>query len=165
MTSPGGLRQEETPSMPCRSEAAASLVVPDASVILKWVLPSEDEPNLGQALKLRDAIADGRVRAVVPSLWFYEVGNTLARRRPEHVEHSLGVLSRFDLESATRSPQWLEWALELTQRYGVSFYDASYHAHAIVGHGVFVTADERYIARAGQAGFVIPLAEWTAGEP
>ena len=27
MTSPGGLRQEEAPSMPCRSEAAASLVV------------------------------------------------------------------------------------------------------------------------------------------
>ena len=144
---------------------AQRLVVPDASVILKWVLPSEDEPNLGQALELRDSIADGRVRAIVPSLWFYEVGNTLARRRPEHAERALGVLSRFDLENAPRSPRWLEWTLDLTQRYGVTFYDASYHAHAIVGHGVFVTADERYIGRAGQAGFVMPLSEWTAGEP
>ena len=42
---------------------------------------------------------------------------------------------------------------------------ASYHAHAIIGRGVFVTADERYIGHAGQAGFVMPLSEWTADEP
>ena len=143
---------------------APRLVVPDASVILKWVLASADEPNLAQALGLRDSITDGRVRAVVPSLWIHEVGNTLARRQPERAEHSLGVLSRFDLESAPRSPRWLECALDLTQRYAVTFYDASYHAHAIVGRGVFVTADERYIERAGQAGFAIRLSEWTVGE-
>ena len=142
---------------------AHRLVVPDASVILKWVLPSEEEPHLGQALALRDSIADGHIRAVVPSLWIYEVGNTLARRQPERAERSLDVLSRFDLESAPRSPRWLECALHLTQRYGVTFYDASYHAHAIVGRGIFVTADERYIGRAGRAGFVMPLSEWTAG--
>ncbi len=144
---------------------APRLVVPDASVILKWVLACADEPDLAQALELRDSIADGRVRAVVPSLWIHEVGNTLARRQPERAERSLGVLSRFDLESAPRSPRWLECALDLTQRYAVTFYDASYHAHAIVGRGIFVTADERYIGRAGRAGFVMPLSEWTAGEP
>ena len=60
------------------------IVVPDASVILKWVLPSADEPDLGLALALRDDIAGGRVRAVVPHLWLYEVGNTLdaAAARP-----------------------------------------------------------------------------------
>ena len=141
---------------------ALHLVVPDASVILKWVLPSEDEPNLGQALALRDSIADGHVRAVVPTLWIYEVGNTLARRQTERAERSLDVLSRFDLESAPRSSRWLECALDLTQRHGVTFYDASYHAHAIVRRGVFVTADERYIGRAGESGFVMPLSEWTA---
>ena len=143
---------------------APRLVVPDASVILKWVLACADEPNLAQALELRDSITDGRVRAVVPSLWIHEVGNTLARRQPERAEHSLGVLSRFDLESAPRSPRWLECALDLTQRYAVTFYDASYHAHAMVERGVFVTADERYIERAGQAGFAIRLSEWTVSE-
>ena len=142
---------------------AHRLVVPDASVILKWVLPSEEEPNLGQALALRDAIADGHIRAVVPSLWIYEVGNTLARRQPQRAERSLDVLSRFELESAPRSPRWLECALHLTQRYGVTFYDASYHAHAIIGRSVFVTADERYIGCTEGAGFVMPLSEWTAG--
>ena len=143
---------------------AQRLVVPDASVLLMWVLPSDDEPDLVQALALRDSIADGHVRAVVPSLWIYEVGNTLARRQPERAERSLDVLSRFDLEHSPRSPRWLESVLHLTQRYGVTFYDASYHAHAIVGRGIFVTADERYVERAGRAGFVMSLCEWSARE-
>ena len=143
---------------------AHCVIVPDASVILKWVLPSRDEPDLGRALALRDSIADGRVRAIVPALWVYEVGNTLARRQPDRAEPSLAALLRFDLESAFQSHQWLECALVLTRRYGVTFYDASYHAHAIVGRGVFVTADERYVRRARDAGFVVQLGEWTAGD-
>ena len=107
---------------------AQRLVVPDASVILKWVLPSGDEPDLGPALALRDSIAEGHVRAIVPALWIYEVGNTLARRQPDRAERSLGALLRFDLESALQSPMWLECVLDLTRRYGVTFYDASYHA-------------------------------------
>ena len=139
---------------------ALRVVVPDASVILKWVLPFGEEPDLGHALALRNAIASGQVRAIVPSLWFHEVGNTLARRQPDRAEHSLNALLRFDLESAPQSPGWLDRVLDLTQRYGVTFYDAAYHAHAIVERGVFVTADERYVTRAGEAGFVMRLSEW-----
>ena len=140
---------------------ASRVVVPDASVILKWVLPSGDEPDRGQALALRDSIAAGHVRAIVPALWIHEVGNTLARRLPDRAGRSLEALLRFDLENAAQSPEWLDRTLDLTQRYGVTFYDASYHAHAIVGRGVFVTADERYVGRAGEAGFVMRLSEWT----
>ena len=139
---------------------AATVVVPDASVILKWVLPSADEPDVERALALRDAIAVGDVRALAPELWFYEVGNTLARRFPDRAGRSLDHLLRFNLPSASRSSEWLDHALALTQRYGVTFYDAVYHAHAIVERGVFVTADERYVAKAGEAGAVTRLSEW-----
>ena len=141
---------------------AARLVVPDASVILKWVLPSAHEHDLGRALALRDAIAGGEVRAVVPDLWIYEVGNTLTRRKPGLAEPALDALLRFGLEVAPRSPEWLRHALDLTRRHDVTFYDAAYHAHAIAGRGVFVTADERYVRRAGGAGFVMRLSEWPA---
>lgn len=141
---------------------AARLVVPDASVILKWVLPSVHEPDLGRALALRDAIVGGEVRAVVPDLWLYEVGSTLARRQPALAEPALDALLRFGLEAAPRSPEWLRHALDFTRRHGVTFYDAAYHAHAIAGQGVFVTADERYVRRAGGAGFVMRLSEWPA---
>ena len=139
---------------------AATVVVPDASVILKWVLPSADEPDTERALALRDAIAVGDVRALVPELWVYEVGNTLARRFPDRAGRALDYLLRFNLPGASRSSEWLGHALALTQRYGVTFYDAAYHAHAIVKRGVFVTADERYVARAGEAGSVTRLSEW-----
>lgn len=140
---------------------APRVVVPDASVILKWVLPSADEPDLEKALALRDAIASGHVRAVVPDVWIYEVGNTLSRRQPDRADHALSSLLRFGLESARPSPAWLECVLDLTRRYGVTFYDAAYHAHAIEMRGAFVTADERYVSRTREAGFVTRLSEWS----
>ena len=59
---------------------ATALVVPDASVILKWVLPPADEA-VGRALALRDAIGNDDVQALVPELWLYEIGNAVARMR------------------------------------------------------------------------------------
>ena len=49
---------------------AAPVVAPDASVILKWVLPSAGESDVGSALALRDAIVAGEVRALAPELWY-----------------------------------------------------------------------------------------------
>lgn len=129
-------------------------------MILKWVLPSADESGLEHALSLRDAIAGGNVQALVPGLWLFEVGNTLARRLPERASAMLDALMRFGFVTAAESPAWMREALGLTRRYGVTFYDASYHAHAITNGGVFVTADERYVRRASEAGCVKRLEEW-----
>jgi predicted nucleic acid-binding protein len=140
---------------------AAPLVVPDASVILKWVLPPEEAGDIERALALRDAIVNGDVVACVPALWLYEVGNTLARRFPDRVQRALDVLLRFNLTNAPLTARWLRTVLELTADYQVTFYDAAYHAHAINRRGIFVTADERYIQAAGSAGAVSHLSEWT----
>lgn len=139
---------------------ATALVVPDASVILKWVLPSADEPDSELAVSLRDAIASGHIHARVPALWMYEVGKTLSRKRPGDARRLLETLLRFGLTSAPQSSSWLGCVLELTKQYAVTFYDAAYHAHAIVEQGVLVTADERYVARAREAGCVKLLSEW-----
>ena len=37
---------------------ATPIVVPDASVLLKWILPSDNEPDADQAVRLRDAIVE-----------------------------------------------------------------------------------------------------------
>jgi len=139
------------------------VVVPDASVILKWALPSDAEPAADRALLLRNAIRDDVVRAVVPSLWLFEVGNTVARRFPQHARAWLAALAKFGLEEQAVTAQWLRQAVELTERYPVSFYDAAYHATAIVHGGVFVTADERYVAQAALHGAVVSLQEWGIG--
>ena len=141
---------------------ATPIVVPHASVILKWILPPAEEPDTDKALALRDSIASGGVRALAPELWVYEVGNLLARRFPSRAARLLDALLRLDLAIAPRSWRWLRRALELTQRHGVTFYDAAYHAHAIVERGVFVTADSRYPQHAEEAGSVMLLSAWRA---
>ncbi|MCY4342890.1 MAG: type II toxin-antitoxin system VapC family toxin [Gammaproteobacteria bacterium] len=141
------------------------VVVPDASVILKWVLPPADESDVEQAIRLRDAIANGQARAVVPSLWIYELGNTLARRVPKSAEAILGALKRFDFNIGAESQNWMSQVLDLTRRYGVTFYDAAYHALAIIHQGVFVTADERYLRQAAEAGRVAHVRKWRERTP
>lgn len=136
------------------------LVVPDASVLLKWVLPSDEEPDADKALLLRAAIQDEAVHVVLPGLWLFEVGNTIARRFPAHASAWLSALVKFGLEEASPSQPWLAKTLELTRRYDVSFYDAAYHALAFIHKGVFVTADSRYVNRVTEAGSVIALSEW-----
>jgi predicted nucleic acid-binding protein len=129
-------------------------------VILQWVLPSGEEPHSERALMLRTAIDTQLVRAVVPGLWFYEVGNTIARRFPEHAEEWLSALVGFGFDEAPYSPRWLGQALELTRRCGVTFYDAAYHATALVHDGVFLTSDERYLRQAGECGGLLRLRDW-----
>jgi predicted nucleic acid-binding protein len=136
------------------------LVVPDASVLLKWVLPSNDQPDADKALLLRTAIVNEQVRALVPALWFYEVGNTAARRFPAHAAGWLSALMKFGFEEAPPSQRWLERALDLTRRHAVSFYDSAYHALALMHDGMFVTADTRYVKRTAPSGNVIALGEW-----
>ena len=141
------------------------VVVPDASVILKWVLPDPSgEEGLDAALRLRDAVISEKVYVKVPSLWLYEVGNTLTRRFPRQAADALQLLIAFGLEESVPDDRWFSRAVGLTHDHGVTFYDAAYHALALVEKGIFVTADQKYIRKAGKAGRVISLADWGASQ-
>ena len=137
--------------------AATVIVTPDASVLLKWVLPGDDERDTDLALSLRDGAVAGAFDLVVPQLWIYEVGNTLARRFPETAEELLASLADFGLAEARLDSEWRIRAVSLSVAYGVAFYDAAYHAVALGLGGVFVTADERYVRRASGAGGISSL--------
>lgn len=136
------------------------IVTPDASVLLKWVLPGHDEQDTDSTLALRDEAVTGTLDLVVPQLWIYEVGNALARRFPGDAEWLLASLADFGLTEARPDSRWRTRAVSLSATYGVSFYDAVYHAVALGLGGVFVTADERYVPRASGAGGISPLRLW-----
>ncbi len=97
---------------------------------------------------------------LLPALCLYEVGNTVARRFPMYAPDWLSALVKFGIKEVPPSHRWLAKVLELTKRCEVSFYDAAYHALAIIQDGLFVTADTRYATRAAQAGSVVALVEW-----
>ena len=136
------------------------IVTPDASVILKWVLPGDDEQDADAALLLRDEAVAESIELVIPQLWIYEVGNTLARRFPGDADELLASLADFGLAEARLDSRWRTRAVSLSVTYGVAFYDAAYHAVALGLGGVFVTADERYVSRASRAGGVSSLRRW-----
>jgi predicted nucleic acid-binding protein len=136
------------------------LVVPDASVLLKWVLPEEGEPWVGEALRLRDDFETGRADLLVPSLWYYEAGNVLALHYAESAADRLAVLVGLRLSVAEPNEMWRVKTLDLAKTHGVTFYDASYHALAILHNGVFVTSDEKYLRKASAAGCILHLKDW-----
>lgn len=137
-----------------------AVVVPDASVLLKWVLPGEYEEHVPQALALRSAIALQRVQVAVPALWYFEVGNTLARKYPQDAAGRLADLRAFRLPSVEVDSALERQMLHLTSAFGVTFYDAAYHALAIVREGVFVTADEKYLQAVAGESHVMHLQDW-----
>jgi predicted nucleic acid-binding protein len=128
--------------------------------VLKWALPPIGEQHADVALLLRNAIGEESVAAMVPALWLYEVGNTLARRFPAHAKAWLSAMVKVGMEEVAPTSSWLDRTLELTRLHDVAFYDAAYHALALERGGVLVTADGRYVERAGASGSVIALGDW-----
>lgn len=148
---------------------AGLVVVPDASVLLKWVLPSADEADQAPSLALKSAWLNGTIEIVVPALWIYEVGNVLGLKRPAMAEALLGVLGDLALPEAPASPG-APRILSLMRDYGVTFYDAAYHALAIDRGGIMLTADRRYVAKCAAAGHLALIGDWrppsaSAGSP
>ena len=136
------------------------LLVPDASVILKWVLPSANEPLAEEARGLLEDFVSGEVDVLLPSLWYFEVANTLARQFPEDALAILGVLRELGLPLASPCADWEQEAVDLVRRFGVTFYDAAYHGLALAQGGLFVTGDDRYRERVSGAGAAVGLADY-----
>ena len=136
------------------------IVIPDASVILKWVLPRKISPFQDQALAIRDAAISNSISLVVPPLWRYEVGNTLTRLIPDNALQLMTLCESVSLTEVKADDKWLEIAVGLVSRSKVSFYDAAYHALAIAQSAVFVTADEKYVSESKSFTHLCLLKDW-----
>jgi len=145
---------------PAGSGSPLKTVIPDASLLLKWVLPPVNEQYVEQAIAIRDALLAGKIRLMVPGLWYYELGNTLSRKYPDYANALLASLTNMEMDCPQIDQDWQATIVQLVSRFQVTFYDAAYHALAINRNGLFVTADEKYIQKAGSAGYIIHLKDW-----
>ena len=136
------------------------LIIPDASVLLKWVLPRQHEDSVEQALAIAKGFADNHIRLLLPTLWVYEVGNVLALKQPAIAEEQLLRLRQMVMPEVTPNEQTIREAIRLVADKRVSFYDAIYHAIAIASQGIFVTADDKYVRAVGEGPHVMLLAAW-----
>jgi predicted nucleic acid-binding protein len=107
----------------------------DASVVVKWFLPVEREPE-GQLA--REAI--GQLAMRTTSLAFFEVGNVLTTRSSwtgERVGAALDLLREICGEPLDLTAEDHGATAELARAHNLTFYDASYVAIANrIGRGV-----------------------------
>lgn len=135
------------------------VVVPDASVLLKWALRSDDEPDSARALALKTAWLNEECQLVVPSLWVFEVGNVLGLKHAATAGSLLQAM--IDLGIPEETPHgYVAAIVSLMRERRVTFYDAAYHALAVHHGGTLVTADRAYVRKAAAAGHVSLLSEW-----
>ena len=138
-------------------------IVPDASVILKWVLDAEDEPYLEEANEILEGWKSRTLEVLVPSLWIYEVGNILCLKRPDDAEEILGALRDLDLPEAAASKELIVETVAISVGYRVTFYDASYLAAARLHAASMVTADVRFVGKLSEDAPVRLLGERSQG--
>jgi len=138
---------------------ARPIVVPDASVLLKWVLESDNEEDRDAALALKASWLSGSCGIVVPQLWVYEVGNVLGLKRSATAQTLLRAMVDLELEDVA-AVHHLEHTYQLIHKYRVTFYDAAYHGLAIAREGTLVTADAAYVRNTQSAGHAVLLSNW-----
>ncbi len=133
-------------------------LVLDASLALQWFL--EDEADRKYSLGVLASLSEKR--ALVPILWFYEVGNGLLmayRRKRITLDQIDGFLTRLKalpIEAAQQTPAEVLELPALAQARGLTNYDAAYLMLAMSSNLPLATTDSllRAAATAAAVGIV-----------
>jgi predicted nucleic acid-binding protein len=121
----------------------------DASLALQWFL--EDEADRKYSLDVLASLSDNR--AVVPMLWFYEIGNGLlmAQRRKrisfDQIEGFVARLKVLPVDAAQQTPSDILELPALANAHGLTSYDAAYLALAM-RRGLALATTDNLLRRA-----------------
>jgi len=124
------------------------MIVVDASIVLKWLMPHE--PMAKGALAIRQGHVEGRQPCACPELLLYEVANVLitkSRLPLEEAAAGLALVLRDELIRYPFEEGDPAFALRLARDYSLSAYDAVYVALAKQLGCELVTADRRLSQR------------------
>jgi predicted nucleic acid-binding protein len=123
-------------------------LVLDASVAIKWAIPSAREPFTDESVRLLKRYVDSEVEFIVPDVFWAEVGNVLwkgarqRRWRQDEAEAVAADMRARDFATVT-SLVLLPEALRIAFAYDRSVYDCLYVALAVQSKTDLITADER----------------------
>ena len=123
-------------------------LVLDASVAVKWAIPSAREPLTDESVRLLKRYVDGEVEFIVPDVFWAEVGNVLwkgarqRRWRQDEAEAIAADMRARDFATVS-SLRLLPEALRIAFAYDRAVYDCLYVALAVQSKADLITADER----------------------
>jgi predicted nucleic acid-binding protein len=139
-------------------------VVIDSCVFNKLFL---QEPDREQAIELINEVTKRKYQVLVPSLFLYEVLSiaSISNFPTEQAFELITQYQKANLEIVELDQSCILKAIEICetghQKSGFpSFYDASYHALAIVNNCTFITADNRHVSKTLQFGHIVLLKNW-----
>ena len=129
--------------------AGETLVVADASVVVKWFV---EEEHSDAALRLRDDYVDRALDIASPDLLPYEILNAL-RYNPAIGEKQLRdiatALEKYSLWLHSMAGELAATAIENSLTHGISVHDSAYLSLGIIRDAVVYTADQRLIDKTG----------------
>lgn len=123
-------------------------LVLDASVAIKWTMPSAREPLTDESLRLLRRYVDSEIEFIVPDVFWAEIGNFLwkgarqRRWRQDEAETVAADMKARDFATVS-SIKLLPEALKIAFAYDRSVYDCLYVALAVQAKTDLITADER----------------------
>ena len=123
-------------------------LVVDASVAIKWAMPSAGEPFTDESRRLLRRYVSGEVCFIVPDVFWTELGNVLwkgTRQRRWRKEEAESVAADMQARDFTTVPSLvlLPEALRIAFVHDRAVYDCLYVALAVQSKTDLVTADER----------------------
>jgi predicted nucleic acid-binding protein len=136
-----------------------SAYVLDASVAAKWFLPGDQEHFKTEALSVLQEYAAGRLRLIVPDLFWPEIGNILwkasrlGRMSKPSAAQAIDILREQSFPTYPSFPLFHN-AFTIAINFDRTVYDSIYIALTVEMNAIFLTADER-LANALAARFPI----------
>ena len=121
------------------------MMVVDASVAIKWIVPERDSQ---QAKLFLQTHLSQKEKILVPDLFYYEIANTLTTKFVIPANKGLALLReifKFDLLLYHPVQDDIESAIRLSREFKTSVYDMLYAVVAQKHKTILVTADERFV--------------------
>ena len=122
-------------------------IVVDASVVVKWFV---EEKYSKEALMIRESLIEGLVDIVVPPLLYFEVLNALKYSGAfgeDELKKVARILEDYQFTLYELEGVYAEKAVEIAMRKGITIYDASYVALALIEGVDLYTADEKLLTK------------------
>jgi len=137
----------------------------DASVVVKWFV---EEKYSKEALIIRDSFTEGLVDIVAPSLLCFEVLNALKYSGAfgeDELNEVAHILEDYQFTVYELRGAYAEKAVEIAMRKGITIYDASYVALALIKKTELYTADEELLTKTQDLGITKHLRNFNLNAP
>lgn len=129
----------------------------DASVLVKWAVPEQNEEHTDIALDLFAAFERENIGLFEPLHWLCEVSAVLCRISAPTVKRKISLLRALEIPEI-HTPEVFETACDLAVSLDHHLFDTLYHAVAIENGLTLITADSRYYRKANGLGHIELLA-------